>query len=96
MKYAKWVLNFNDPQHGTGPEEKIVLQGFSASAAFSNGDITDGGEILGYFTGEPTGLEKWQFTELTEQQALDFVLAFDETATVGEDGRIEVVVEDLV
>jgi hypothetical protein len=93
MKYATWKLNFTDPNYGTGPEPSIVEQGNSAEGSIAEGDITKGARILGYFTGEPTGLEVWSFNELTQQEALDFVLAFDDTAYVAEDGRIVVVID---
>jgi len=96
MKYATWVLNFDDPNYGTGPEASIVEQGGTAEGAYAEGDITNGARILGYYTGEPTELEAWNFINLTEQEALDFVLALDETAYVGEEGKIEVVIEELV
>jgi len=96
MKYATWVLNFDDPNYGTGPEAVIVEQGGTAEGSYAEGDITQGARILGYFTGEPTDLEAWSFTELTQQEALDFVLAIDETAYVGEEGKIEVVIKELV
>ena len=96
MKYATWVLNFDDPNYGTGPEASIVEQGGSAEGSYAEGDITQGARILGYFTGEPTDLDAWSFTELTQQEALDFVLALDETAYVGEEGKIEVVIEEVV
>jgi len=88
MKYATWILNFTDPDYGTGPEDSINAQGGTAEGAYPNGDVTEGAEILGYFTGEPTGLGAWSFTELTQEEALAFVTAIDDTATVGEDGRI--------
>ena len=90
MKYATWILNFTNPEYGTGPEATIVEQGGTAEGSMPDGDVTDGAEILGYFTGEPTDLEAWSFTELTQDQALAFVTAIDDTATVGEDGRIVV------
>jgi len=90
MKYATWILNFSDPQYGTGPEPSIVLQGGTAEGSMPDGDVTDGGKILGYFTGEPTGLEAWSFTELTQDEALAFVTAIDDTAYVADDGRINV------
>ena len=93
MKYATWILNFNDPNYGTGPESSIVEQGGTAEGGIPEGDITKGARILGYFTGDPTGLEAWSFNEITQQEALDFVLAFDKTAYVAEDGRIAVVFE---
>jgi len=90
MKYATWILNFTNPEYGTGPEATIVEQGGTAEGSYTDGDVTDGAEILGYFTGEPTDLEAWSFTELTQDQALAFVTAIDDTATIGEDGRIVV------
>ena len=90
MKYATWILNFVNPEYGTGPESTIVEQGETAEGSYTDGDVTDGAKILGYFTGEPTGLDAWSFTELTQQEALAFVTVIDDTATVGEDGRIVV------
>jgi len=90
VKYSTWILNFVNPEYGTGPEATIVEQGGTAEGSYADGDVTDGAEILGYFTGEPTDLEAWSFTELTQEEALAFVTAIDDTATVGEDGRIVV------
>jgi len=96
MKYATWILSFDDPNYGTGPEASIAEQGGTAEGAYAEGDITNGARILGYFTGEPTDLEAWNFTELTEQEALDFVLALDETAYVTEEGKIGIVYEETI
>jgi len=96
MKYATWILNFDDPNYGTGPEAVIVEQGGSAEGSFAEGDITKGARILGYFTGEPTEVEAWSFTEITQQEALDFVLALDDTAYLAEDGRINIVMEEII
>ena len=96
MKYATWILNFDDPKYGTGPEPSIAEQGGTAEGSYTEGDITKGARILGYFTGEPTDLEAWSFTELTQQEALDFVLALDETAYVTEEGKIGVVIEEII
>ena len=96
MKYATWILNFTDPEYGTGPESTIVEQGGTAEGSYTDGDVTDGAEILGYFTGEPTDLEAWSFTELTQDEALAFVTAIDDTATVGEDGRIVVEYVEMI
>ena len=90
MKYATWILNFSDPNYGTGPEPVIVSQGGTAEGSIPDGDVTEGAEILGYFTGEPTGLDAWSFTELTQDEALAFVTAIDDTAYVADDGRIAV------
>lgn len=93
MKYATWKLNFSNPDYGTGPEGAINAQGCSAEAAYVNGDVTQGAEILGYFTGEPTDLEIWNFTEITQEEALSFVLSFDETASIDTSGKIKILVE---
>jgi len=90
VKYATWILDFTDPKYGTGPEQDIVNQGGTAEGGIAKGDITNGAEILGYFTGEPVDLEAWNFTELTEAEALAFVTAIDSTAYVAEDGKIQV------
>ena len=96
MKYATWILNFDDPKYGTGPDASIAEQGGSAEGSFAEGDITQGARILGYFTGEPTEVEAWSFTEITQQEALDFVLALDDTAYLAEDGKINIVMEEII
>lgn len=90
MKYATWILDFTDPEYGTGPEDSIIEQGGTAEGGMPNGDTTKGAEILGYFTGEPIDLQAWNFTELTQDEALAFVTEIDSTAYVAEDGKIQV------
>jgi hypothetical protein len=94
MKYATWILNFSSSNEGTGPEASIAKQGFSAEGIYSNGDITNGGKIFGYFTGTPSNLQEWNFVELSQEQALDFVLALDASAYVAEDGKIQVQIKE--
>ena len=95
MNYATWKLNFTNPNYGTGPEDKIGELGFGAEAAWVSGQVEDGGTILGYVTEEldPAELTEWEFTNLTEAEALAFAKAIDPTATVLEDGRIARAVE---
>jgi len=88
MTYATWKLNFTDPNYGTGPEPAIVKQGATAEGAHTNGDVTTGAKILGYFTGNPKNLAAWDFEELTQEQALDFVLSVNPDAYFLDDGRI--------
>ena len=95
MKYATWILNFVNPEYGTGPEDSINAQGGTAEGAYPNGDVTEGAKILGYFTGEPTDLESWSFAEITQEEALAFVTAIDDTAYVADDGRIAVEIVEL-
>jgi len=96
MKYATWILNFVNPEYGTGPESTIVGQGGTAEGSYTDGKVTDGGKILGYFTGEPTGLDAWSFTELTQEEALAFVTEIDSTAYVAEDGKIQVELKEII
>jgi len=88
MKYATWKLNFADPEYGTGPESEINLQGGTAEAAYANGNVTEGAEILGYYTGTPTGLTSWSFKKLTQAKALEFVKEIDLQAHLGHNGRV--------
>ena len=96
MKYATWILNFVNPEYGTGPEATIVGQGGTAEGSYANGDVTDGAEILGYYTGTPTALSAWSFKKLTEAKALEFVKGIDPEAYLGEDGRILVPYVDSI
>ena len=96
MKYAIWKLNFTNPEYGTGPEDSITLQGGTAEGSYANGDVTQGAEILGYYTGTPTALSAWSFKKLTQAKALEFVEAIDPEAYLAEDGRILVPVNDLI
>lgn len=96
MKYATWIINFENPKYGSGPEQSLVDNGGWARGVYAEGDIVAGARILGYFDGVATGLEKWNFTELTQQEALDFVLALDDSAFIAEDGQIQVVYENEV
>lgn len=94
MKYATWKLNFADPNYGTGPEEEIIAQGFTAEGGLISGEAK-GGTIMGYFTGDPVNLESWEFTEITQQEALDFALAIDSSAYLVEDGKIGFPTEEI-
>jgi hypothetical protein len=90
MNYATWKLNFTDPSYGTGPEEKIAELGFGAEGAWLAGEIENGGTILGYVT-EPqdeSELAIWDFTNITQLEALDFALAINPDAFFADDGRI--------
>jgi hypothetical protein len=90
MNYATWRLNFTDPDYGTGPEELIAAQGFSAEGSWVNGQVENGGTILGYVTGEPDAsvLTAWEYTSITQEQALEFAQAINPEAYLLEDGRI--------
>lgn len=96
MNYATWKLNFTDPNYGTGPEERIAAQGFSAEGAWVSGQVENGGTILGYVTGTPVVavLTPWEYAELTQGEALEFAQAIDPEAFLLEDGKIGAPMED--
>jgi hypothetical protein len=96
MNYATWKLNFTDPKYGTGPEEKIAELGFGAEAAWSDGSVEDGATILGYVTEEQdkTELTAWDFTNITQAEALAFCQAINPEAYLLPDGRITAPIEE--
>ena len=97
MKYATWKLNFDNPDYGTGPEEKIAELGAKAEAGWAEGAVESGSTILGYVTGEvdAADLSDWSFEFLTEAQALAFCNFLNADAYLLDDGRIGLPYEDL-
>ena len=90
MNYATWELSFSDPKYGTGPEGKIAELGFSAEGAWVAGQVENGGTILGYVT-EPQDeaeLTAWNFTNISQAQALAFCQAINPEAYLLPDGKI--------
>ena len=97
MNYATWKLNFTDPNYGTGPEDKITELGFGAEGAWVQGQVENGGIILGYVT-EPVDesqLTAWEATNITEAEAIEFCLAINPEAYLLPDGRITAPIEDI-
>ena len=96
MNYATWKLNFTDPNYGTGPEDKIAELGFGAEGAWVAGEVENEGTILGYVTEEQdeTELTAWDFTNMTEAEALAFCQAINPEAYLLPDGRITVPIEE--
>ena len=97
MNYATWKLNFANPEYGTGPEERIAELGFGAEGGWVNGQVENGGTILGYVT-EPVDeseLTAWEVTNITEAEALEFCLAINPEAYLLPDGRITAPIEDI-
>jgi hypothetical protein len=90
MKYATWKLNFTDPKYGTGPESIIADQGHRAEAAWVDGQVEAGGTILGYITGnvDATQLTLWEYTELTQEEALAFAQRINSEAFLLNSGYI--------
>jgi hypothetical protein len=97
MNYATWKLNFTDPNYGTGPEDKIADLGFAAEGAWVQGQVENGGTILGYVTEavDESELTAWEVTNITEAEALDFCLAINPEAYLLDDGRIAAPYEDI-
>lgn len=87
MRYATWKLDFTNPKYGTGPEPEIARQGGYAEGAFPSIDSVEA-IILGYFEGDVENLEGWEFTEVTADEALAFVMELNDTAYFLDDGRI--------
>lgn len=98
MNYATWKLNFANPEYGTGPEEKIAELGFGAEGAWVSGEAENGGTILGYVTEEQdeSELTAWEFTNLSQAEALAFCLAINSEAYLLEDGTITAPIEELI
>jgi hypothetical protein len=96
MNYATWKLNFADPKYGTGPEDKIAELGFGAEGAWVAGQVENGGTILGYVTEaqDESELTTWEFTNITEAEALAFCQAINPEAYLLPDGRITVPIEE--
>jgi hypothetical protein len=95
MNYATWKLNFTDPNYGTGPEDKIAELGFGAESSWVLGEAENGGTVLGYVT-EPQNeseLTAWNFTNITQTQALEFCLAINPDAYLLPDGKITAPIE---
>jgi hypothetical protein len=97
MNYATWQLNFTNPNYGTGPEEKIAELGSWAEAAWVDGSVEKGGLILGYVDNpqDEVELAAWDFTNLSQEEALTFCLSIDEEAYLLEDGRITTSIEPI-
>lgn len=96
MNYATWKLNFTNPKYGTGPEDKIAELGFGAEGAWVSGEAEDSGTILGYVTEaqDESELTAWQFSNVSQEAALDFCLAINPEAYLLDDGRITAPIEN--
>ena len=98
MNYATWKLNFANPDYGTGPEDKISELGFSAEAGWVAGKAEDGGMVLGYITEaqDESELTAWQFTNISQAEALAFCLAINSEAFLLPDGKITAPIQDPI
>jgi hypothetical protein len=98
MKYATWKLNFDNPDYGTGPEEKIAELGAKAEAGWTDGAVENGGTVLGYLDAEVEAgeLSIWNFAYITQEQALNFCLAIDPDAYLNNEGKIAAPLKDII
>ncbi len=96
MNYATWKLNFTNPEYGTGPEDKIAELGYGAKGGWVAGQAENNGTILGYLTEaqDESELMAWQFTNITEAEALAFCLAINPNAYLLPDGTITAPLEE--
>ena len=96
MNYATWKLDFTDPKYGTGPEDRIAELGFGAEGAWVAGEVQNGGTILGYLTEaqDESELTTWDFTNITQAEALAFCQAINSEAYLLPDGRITAPIEE--
>jgi hypothetical protein len=97
VNYATWKLNFDDPNYGTGPEDRIAELGFGAEGAWVSGVVENAGTILGYVTEaqDESELTTWDFTNITKAEALAFCQAINSEAYLLPDGRITAPIEEL-
>ena len=85
MRYATWKIDFSDDANqGTGPESFVTvgkIEGGFEKAPF---------EIVGYVSDDAviTGLEKWEVTEITQEEALNYCLALNSESFIDSNGRI--------
>jgi len=74
MKYATWNLHFTD-NAGTGPEGTALADGIALIPVWADGNPEEGATILGKFTGNVSGLELWNFTEISRSEAEALVVS---------------------
>jgi hypothetical protein len=97
VNYATWNLNFINAEYGTGPEEKIEELGFAAEGAWVAGQVENDGRILGYISQpqDELKLTAWNFTNITQAEALAFCLNINPQAYLLPDGRITAPLQEI-
>ena len=90
MRYATWSVYFpeSDSKEGTTPESIIRERGGQADGAF----IVNGFTFLGYVSdnADLTGLENFNVTEITQEEALTLAQADNPAASFAPDGSFVV------
>lgn len=84
MRYAQWTIKRPE---GSTPEPLIRSRGGQASG----GLMLDSETVLGYVWNDVdlTGLEKWNFSTMTNTQALALAQALNPECYFGDDGTIQ-------
>jgi hypothetical protein len=84
MKYASWTIDRSD---GSTPEPTIRDRGGEASGGF----MKDSETVVGYVWSDCdlTGLDKWNFSTMTDVQALAIAQGLNPKCFFAEDGTIQ-------
>lgn len=92
MRYFTWQLSWPGDGYGYGPEPVVTDRGGHLEASNWVHGAVESGTILGYLVEETdvSGLDGFDFAELTEADALTFAQVVNGDAVVSADGRIRV------
>jgi hypothetical protein len=84
MKYASWTIDRTD---GSTPEPTIRDRGGEASGGFMKDENT----VVGYVWSDCdlTGLDKWNFSTMTDVQALAIAQSLNAECFLADDGKIQ-------
>ena len=91
MKYAQWTIKRPE---GSTPEPLIRSRGGQASGGF----MKDADTVVGYVWNnvDLTGLEKWNFSTMTNLEAMAIAQAMNAECFFGDDGTIQAPQTELV
>jgi len=94
MKYATYEVYFPEKNslEGVTPHVTVRADGKFIETAFSTNNFTDVCYVGDNVTA--SGLSNWNFTLITQSQALDLALAKNENAYLAEDGTIVMPFDD--
>ena len=84
MKYAQWTIKRPE---GSTPEPLIRSRGGQASGGF----LKDAETVVGYVLSDVdlTGLDKWNFSTMTNTQAMAIAQDLNSECFFGDDGTIQ-------
>lgn len=87
MRFAKWKVHFpEESREGYTPDEIIRQRGSNAFGLMSIGEFI----ILGSMADDSdiSGLEKYEFIEISKDEATQIILSKDPGATISESGEV--------